>query len=189
MVRIGGGVYGDVHEEDYLAGGVDYTTGPNVTPAMKNSLMYKLCYYRFAEVWVVERRNAGFCVCVCVCVCVYSVCALCVCCVCVYRLCVHCRYAGALLCLGYVGSCVCHVPAHIPIGPLCPLFSSLPTPPTKHTQVQTSAHAPAGFDRVRHYEIGEKDVHLEHMEEAFTSDHWIVRIYKVKKPANREEVE
>ena len=43
-------MYGDVHEADYLAGGVDYTTGADVTPAMKNSLMYKLCYYRFAEV-------------------------------------------------------------------------------------------------------------------------------------------
>lgn len=61
-------------------------------------------------------------------------------------------------------------------------------PPLVLAQIQTSAHTPAGFDRVRHYEIGEKDVELEHLEEAFTSDHWIVRIYKVKKPANREEV-
>ena len=26
---------------------------------------------------------------------------------------------------------------------------------------------------------------FEHLEEAFTSEHWIVRIFKVKKPANR----
>lgn len=30
-----------------------------------------------------------------------------------------------------------------------------------------------------------KNIKLQHLEEAFTSEHWIVRIYKVKKPANR----
>lgn len=54
--------------------------------------------------------------------------------------------------------------------------------------MRTSVHVPSGYDRVRQYEIGHKDVQLQHLEEAFTSDHWIVRIYKVKKPANREEV-
>lgn len=32
---------------------------------------------------------------------------------------------------------------------------------------------------------GNKDFELEHIEEAFTSEHWIVRIYKVKDLANR----
>lgn len=30
-----------------------------------------------------------------------------------------------------------------------------------------------------------KGIELEHLEEAMTTEHWIVRIYKVKKPANR----
>ena len=38
---------------------------------------------------------------------------------------------------------------------------------------------PAGFDRARNREIGKKDITLETMEEAFTSEHWIVRIFKV----------
>lgn len=38
---------------------------------------------------------------------------------------------------------------------------------------------PAGYDRVRNAEIGNKDVRLRHVEEAFTSENWIVRIYKV----------
>jgi len=32
---------------------------------------------------------------------------------------------------------------------------------------------------------GNKDFELEHLEEAFTSEHWIVRIYKVKPLENR----
>ncbi|TKR71663.1 hypothetical protein L596_019225 [Steinernema carpocapsae] len=42
-----------------------------------------------------------------------------------------------------------------------------------------------GFDRVRKAEIGIKDFELEHLEEAYTTEHWIVRIYKVKPPKNR----
>ncbi len=34
-------------------------------------------------------------------------------------------------------------------------------------------------------EIGNKVFDLEHVEEAYTTEHWIVRIYKVKKLANR----
>jgi dolichyl-diphosphooligosaccharide--protein glycosyltransferase len=40
-------------------------------------------------------------------------------------------------------------------------------------------------DRVRNSEVV-KDIHLEHLEEAFTSEHWIVRIFKVKKLPNVE---
>ena len=29
-----------------------------------------------------------------------------------------------------------------------------------------------------------KDIKLDHLEEAYTTEHWIVRIYKVKKPEN-----
>ncbi|KAK0402678.1 hypothetical protein QR680_016471 [Steinernema hermaphroditum] len=42
-----------------------------------------------------------------------------------------------------------------------------------------------GYDRVRRAEIGDKNVELEHLEEAYTTEHWLVRIYKVKPPKNR----
>lgn len=41
------------------------------------------------------------------------------------------------------------------------------------------------FDRARGVEIGNKDIELKHVEEAFTTANWIVRIYKVKPPVNR----
>ena len=44
---------------------------------------------------------------------------------------------------------------------------------------------PPGFDRTRNVEIGNKNYRLEHLEEAFTSEHWIVRIFRVKEPSNR----
>lgn len=48
---------------------------------------------------------------------------------------------------------------------------------------------PPGFDRTRNAEIGNKDIKLKHLEEAFTSEHWLVRIYKVKKLENRDRME
>ncbi|KAJ1372938.1 oligosaccharyl transferase stt3 subunit [Parelaphostrongylus tenuis] len=42
-----------------------------------------------------------------------------------------------------------------------------------------------GFDRTRGYVIGKKDITLEYIEEAYTSENWLVRIYKVKHPENR----
>ncbi|WVZ14566.1 hypothetical protein V8G54_012132 [Vigna mungo] len=41
------------------------------------------------------------------------------------------------------------------------------------------------YDRARGVEIGNKDIKLEYLEEAFTTQNWIVRIYKVKPPKNR----
>ncbi len=38
---------------------------------------------------------------------------------------------------------------------------------------------------MRNTEIGFKDFELDVMEEAFTSEHWLVRIYKVKDLPNR----
>ena len=38
---------------------------------------------------------------------------------------------------------------------------------------------------MRNAEIGNKDYELEVMEEAYTTEHWIVRIYKVKDMPNR----
>lgn len=51
--------------------------------------------------------------------------------------------------------------------------------------VYTEYGKPSGFDRVRHTEIGNKDFSLDYLEEVYTSQHWIVRIYKVKEPENR----
>ncbi|CAI4232497.1 unnamed protein product [Auanema sp. JU1783] len=42
-----------------------------------------------------------------------------------------------------------------------------------------------GFDRTRGYVIGKKDVTLEYIEEAYTTENWLVRIYKVKDLPNR----
>lgn len=46
----------------------------------------------------------------------------------------------------------------------------------------------SGFDRTRNVEIGNKNIKLTHLEEAYTSENWLVRIYKVKKPANRQRI-
>ena len=46
-------------------------------------------------------------------------------------------------------------------------------------QTQAEYGKPAGYDRARNREVGVKNVVLETMEEAFTSEHWIVRIYRV----------
>lgn len=40
--------------------------------------------------------------------------------------------------------------------------------------------APSGYDRTRNTEIGNKNIKLTHLEEAFTTEHWLVRIYRVK---------
>lgn len=50
--------------------------------------------------------------------------------------------------------------------------------------MQTEWNKPAGYDRARNREVGRKDIELSTMEEAFTSEHWIVRIYKVKHRPN-----
>eukprot|EP01063_Lacrimia_lanifica_P041092 TRINITY_DN948_c0_g1_i1.p1 TRINITY_DN948_c0_g1~~TRINITY_DN948_c0_g1_i1.p1 ORF type:complete len:711 (+),score=213.34 TRINITY_DN948_c0_g1_i1:61-2193(+) len=47
------------------------------------------------------------------------------------------------------------------------------------------AEAQGGFDRVRGAEIGRKDFKLTRIQEAFTTQNWMVRIYKVKKEPNR----
>ncbi|KAL1227248.1 Dolichyl-diphosphooligosaccharide--protein glycosyltransferase subunit STT3B [Trichinella spiralis] len=53
---------------------------------------------------------------------------------------------------------------------------------------QLDYRVPAGFDRARNTVIGNKKFNLEHLEEAFTSEHWLVRIYKVKKPRNMDSI-
>ena len=51
-------------------------------------------------------------------------------------------------------------------------------------QMHTDYSKPSGFDRARGKEIGNKNFELSTFEEAFTSEHWIVRIYKVKSRPN-----
>jgi len=100
MVRIAGSVDPAIRERDYLDSRGDYRVDKHGSPIMLNSLMYKMCYYRFGE-------------------------------------------------------------------------------------MMTQYGQPGGFDRVRNYEIGKKNFELEVIEEAFSSEHFIVRIYKVKDLDNR----
>ena len=53
---------------------------------------------------------------------------------------------------------------------------------------QLDFRTPPGFDRTRNVEIGNKNFDLTHLEEAYTSEHWLVRIFKVKDLENREKV-
>jgi dolichyl-diphosphooligosaccharide---protein glycosyltransferase len=95
MVRISGGIFPEVVETDYFNAMGQYRMDATVSPRMMNSMMYKMCYYRFG-------------------------------------------------------------------------------------QVQTQYGKGGGYDLVRGSEIGNKNVQLTHLEEAFTSEHWMVRIYRVK---------
>lgn len=52
-------------------------------------------------------------------------------------------------------------------------------------EVQTDYSKPLGFDRVRQAVVGGKDIHLSHVEEAYTSSHWMLRVFKVLPPPNR----
>eukprot|EP00171_Calliarthron_tuberculosum_P007773 IDg7773t1 len=96
MVRIAASVDSTVKERDYLNAQGGYTVDDSASPTMKESLMYKLSYYRFGD-------------------------------------------------------------------------------------------APGqGHDRVRNAHIrAAKSIKLKHFEEAYTSENWIVRIFRVKKPDSR----
>ncbi|XP_022084626.1 dolichyl-diphosphooligosaccharide--protein glycosyltransferase subunit STT3B-like [Acanthaster planci] len=53
-------------------------------------------------------------------------------------------------------------------------------------EMQLDFRSPAGYDRTRNAEIGNKDISFKHLEEAYTTEHWLVRIYRVKPLENRE---
>lgn len=55
----------------------------------------------------------------------------------------------------------------------------------KFGQLYTEGEKPPGYDRVRHAEIGNKNFELSKFEEAYSTEHWMVRIYKVKDLDNR----
>ena len=100
MVRIAGGVFPSApREAEYFSGG-RFRVDAGGSPALLNSLMYKLCYHRFDE-------------------------------------------------------------------------------------VRTDPGSPLGFDRARRVVAGRGGIRLEHLEEVFTSEHWIVRVYRVRRPRNR----
>ncbi|XP_003395697.1 dolichyl-diphosphooligosaccharide--protein glycosyltransferase subunit STT3B isoform X1 [Bombus terrestris] len=49
-------------------------------------------------------------------------------------------------------------------------------------KVKIDYRSPSGYDRTRNAEIGNKNFQLTYLEEAYTTEHWLVRIYRVKKP-------
>lgn len=100
MVRIGGSVYPEIQEKNYMSSSGEYKIDQSASKTMLDSLMYKMCYYKFGQVYTDQGK-------------------------------------------------------------------------------------PAGWDRVRTAEIGSKDFQLSILEEAYTTEHWIVRIYKVKDLENR----
>lgn len=55
----------------------------------------------------------------------------------------------------------------------------------RYGSVYTEQGKPTGYDRVRNTEIGNKEFELDVLEEAYTTEHWLVRIYKVKDLENR----
>jgi len=91
MVRIAGSTDKNVKEADYYTPQGEFKIDKDGSPLMLNCLMYKMCYYRFGEVYTEQNK-------------------------------------------------------------------------------------PTGYDRVRNAEIGNKEVDLEYLEEAYTSQHWLVRI-------------
>ena len=98
MVRIGGGEFPGIREDDYMGEEGQYRVDSGASRTMLNSLMYKLSYYRFADA------------------------------------------AGA-------------------------------------------AFGRRGYDRVRNAEIGESEFSLKYFEEVFTSQHWLMRVYRVRDPS------
>ena len=55
---------------------------------------------------------------------------------------------------------------------------------TTDLYLQLDYRSPPGFDRTRNVEIGHKNFELEHLEEAYTTEHWLVRVYRVLKDGN-----
>ncbi|XP_063231539.1 dolichyl-diphosphooligosaccharide--protein glycosyltransferase subunit STT3B [Bacillus rossius redtenbacheri] len=51
----------------------------------------------------------------------------------------------------------------------------------KFGEFKMDYRSPAGFDRTRNAIIGNKNFDLTYLDEAYTTEHWLVRIYKVKK--------
>uniref|UniRef100_A0A8D8V0C3 dolichyl-diphosphooligosaccharide--protein glycotransferase n=2 Tax=Cacopsylla melanoneura TaxID=428564 RepID=A0A8D8V0C3_9HEMI len=52
----------------------------------------------------------------------------------------------------------------------------------KFGDLKLDFRTPAGYDRTRNTVIGNRNFDLTYLEEAYTTEHWLVRIYRVKKP-------
>lgn len=59
MVRIAAGVFPQIKENNYYTNGV-YRIDAEVSPTMRDSLMYRLCYYRFDETRTTNYGPTGF---------------------------------------------------------------------------------------------------------------------------------
>ena len=116
MVRIGGSTPEGAHikEWDYYTPSGEFRVDGEGSQTLLNCMMYKMCYYRFGQVYTEGGKKDHF---------VFTA-----------------------------------------------IFSNDP--------FIFSGKKP-GYDRVRNAEIGNKDFELDVLEEAYTSEHWIVRIYKV----------
>lgn len=53
-------------------------------------------------------------------------------------------------------------------------------------EVKPSRQSPEGYDLVRGYTMGKKNIKLRHFSEAYTTNNWIVRIFSVNDWPNRE---
>lgn len=54
-------------------------------------------------------------------------------------------------------------------------------------EIRTTNGEPLGYDTARNCEIGKKGYDLEHFEEAYSTERWIVRIYRVLPLPQREK--
>ena len=65
---------------------------------------------------------------------------------------------------------MCELVLHVHVHLLMRLYAA--------SVLQGGYGSPSGFDRTRNVEIGNKNIVLHHLEEAYTSEHWLVRIYR-----------
>ena len=56
----------------------------------------------------------------------------------------------------------------------------------RYAEASEKSFGQRGLDRARNAIIGKQDIKLRHFEEVYTTEHWMVRIYKLKEPAARE---
>lgn len=144
------------------------------SPVLLNSLMYKMCYYRFGEV-MTDYGTPAFSS-------LYG-------CIVLFSL-VSCLLSvlpfderttfGLKTCL-FASSADAASRLRASLLPKLIGFLAL----FSHMHDFRVVGKPTGWDRVRNVEIGNKDFKLESVDEAFTSEHWLVRIFKVKKLENR----
>lgn len=140
MVRIGGSTDTGRHikEHDYYTPTGEFRVDREGSPVLLNCLMYKMCYYRFGQVYTEASKSP-----------------------------------------------------EPPLEGVTPLQGD-PTVPPASLGYDVAAlpvlcpllERPPGYDRVRNAEIGNKDFELDVLEEAYTTEHWLVRIYKVQPPNN-----